>query len=207
MRNVVNHGNLISTILIVIHIKLFFHVHSQYVTIWDDKMNNPNGWIGFNDFDLAYASANCLGGVNVCARVRAKNGNSDIYKSTDITLYSALQLEFDVNVHALEGADRCQVWYSYDEGDYIWGWEKKNGAKHYSEMVSFSKPLSTNTLLWIYLEVKGNATDGSDRCYWDNLILRGILHTSSPTLQPSKYPTLNPTLYPSKYPTLYPSKY
>merc|ERR1712172_256434 len=51
-------------------------------------------------------------------------------------------------------------------------------------------------------------TDGSDRCYWSNAALNGVLITSSPTWSsndPTRSPSINPTMSPSIYPSATPT--
>eukprot|EP01084_Bolivina_argentea_P215931 366699_1 len=199
--------------LIAIYIKLFLFTHSEYVTIWNENMEttNPDGWSGFHNFDFGYSSSNCPNS-DKCAVVRANKGNSDIKKTTNISLYSALQLIFDLKAHSVEGNDACSVYYEYDRVSDSEGWilvyAQGIDNKYYNEIIDLPKPFLNNTNITIWLEIEGDAdgTSGdTDKCYWNNVVLKGILYTTSPTLYPSLNPSINPSLIPTLNPTLTPT--
>ncbi len=79
-----------------------------------------------------------------------------------------------------------------------------SGNRYKNEIIDFPQSYTAN-MLSIRLQNNGDRSRGEDRCYWDNLILRGI----SFTLKPSNVPTNNlviiPTRSPTNNPTLIPS--
>eukprot|EP01083_Nonionella_stella_P296142 1006139_1 len=88
-------------------------------------------------------------------------------------MYRAIQLQVDIS------GDWCAIYWRVDGG--------------------FPHPDSYTTI-GIDLTVKGDAI--TDRCFFDNAILRGIL---APTNQPTSL-TANPTNKPSNIPTLFPTQ-
>eukprot|EP01084_Bolivina_argentea_P173896 301230_1 len=170
-----------------------------YSLIWHDPMetNPTNNWSPVGDVEL-YSSINCPNGeFDDCFRMRSEGSNSYIDRSTNISAYSFIGLQFDLKVHSLEPPnDFCEIWYKYDDIDNIWYklWNQSTVGKY--QDVTVDLPLQKSSMLSIRLEV--NADDAqSDRCYWDNIMLFGDLNTfnptSSPTENPSEYPSYNPT--------------
>eukprot|EP01084_Bolivina_argentea_P033213 61462_1 len=195
-----------STIKITITTYILFILisHSQYVTIWDDNMNQNNGnWEGHSDHDFSFTSTECFN--NKCAVVRgATSGQAGwIAKSTDVTPYSSVQLQIDLNAVTLETneGDRCIIYYQFNDlGNDVWyktGNDYGNGRQQVT--VDFDRYGASN-ILRIALEIDADADN--DECYWDNAILSGILYpTAAPTAAPTPSPTSNPTTVPTKYPT------
>eukprot|EP01084_Bolivina_argentea_P046763 86115_1 len=174
--------------------------NGQYVTIWEDNMDtNNNLWTGYNQFDFGKSSSKCQ--LNTCARVSATNGNSWIQRTTNISLYHSIELQIDITGYELETGDTCQIFYNYDNNQWIklgdWG-----NNKYKNEIINFPQSYTAN-ILWIRLQINGDSTKGEDRCYWDNIILKGIPFT----LNPSNVPTNNPSVFPTQNPTQTPSNH
>ncbi len=71
-----HHGIMLRLVSAVIYSGLFQCALSQFVTIWSNNMNTQQGWVGHNDHDFGYDSANCPGATDsLCAVVRANNGS------------------------------------------------------------------------------------------------------------------------------------
>eukprot|EP01084_Bolivina_argentea_P078928 143240_1 len=176
-----------------------------WTQIWHDSMDSNSSWIGFNSFSFRHNSNNCpIITDTECAVVRAYNGDSGIEKMTNISQFKNYEfhLELDINGINLENNDYCQVWYQYDNNGWIQynnNWEL---GIYTNQMIDIPTSVSLNlpTILWIQLRVKGDSNSNSDKCYFDNVILRGELITTSPTISPT-YTTITPTKYPTKSPT------
>eukprot|EP01083_Nonionella_stella_P043823 118290_1 len=176
---------------------------SEYVEIWHDYMETNNGsWNTFGAVDFPYNSDSC--GTNSCARV---TDTGYIEKITNIALWTNIQLQADVGTWDLESNDFCAVWYQYDnEGWIVWAtWQgDEGGDSFYDNQILYAPASSSQNPTTFGLRmgpINGDSED--DRCYFDNVYLRGITHTPNPTistLNPSLFPTANPS-----YPTVYPS--
>eukprot|EP01084_Bolivina_argentea_P274133 467181_1 len=197
-----------------IHICILFlyqHTQSQYVNIWFDNMNtNNNGWIMNGDVSFPYSSLSCGNYRNVniegtCARTRV---DAYIQQSTNITSYNSIQLQVDVSNYDLDSGDYCYIWYQYDnEGWQVWDTYYGAGSTDYffdNQILDASPSVSGNPIIFdIRLGVSGSGDN--DYCYYDNVYLKGITKTDTPTALPTPSPTSNPTLTPTINPTQAPS--
>eukprot|EP01084_Bolivina_argentea_P196953 337599_1 len=169
----------------------------KYINIWDDNMDKNNGWTGHNTFNFACTSDQCI--TSPCTHVTANtNGPSYIQKITNITLYSSIQLQIDINAHNIQQTDSCQIWYNFDNSVYT---KHTDWIQGIYKNVTIIFPQSIANKIYIKLQMMGN----HGACYWDNAILKGIpidhpKHTASPidhpkhTLSPIDHPkhTLSP---------------
>eukprot|EP01083_Nonionella_stella_P176418 617180_1 len=195
--------------LLSIAIFLFSTIQGQYITMWYDDMNaaDSNGWTDTNDVTFGYTSGGCFN--DLCVKTSAIDSTtSGIDKFTDITHYSAIQLQFDLCVNALEDGDTCRVYYAYDQRVNkieLAAFDAVDGERHYFPTQILDLPLSAvSTDLWIFLETTPKdvfVDDSGDYCYWDNVYLKGVPITTTP----SKIPSYSPTRIPSKTPSTDPS--
>ena len=75
----------------------------QYVIIWSDLVASGNGWTGYNSFDFSGKSGKCPNAP--CTRMAVSNGDSWIENMTNISLYSHIRLQIDLNALDLEHGD------------------------------------------------------------------------------------------------------
>eukprot|EP01084_Bolivina_argentea_P219091 371668_1 len=161
--------------------------HDQYITIWNDTMDTNNGWIGYNHFQFSTISNKCIS--SPCSQVVVVDAydNSWIEKTTNILNYSNIELHIDINADDMEINDACQIWYNYDNNEWIkYGdWRQETFR---NEIIQFPD-CSTSSIMILRLKAHGDGQYERDRCYWDNAILRGIISTQIPSIYPTLYPT------------------
>eukprot|EP01083_Nonionella_stella_P034407 94176_1 len=212
-----------------IYIQLLCIINSQWTQIWYDSMDQNNGeWNthtpGESEVIFGHVSEN--NNCKNCTRIKAVRIENDencwIGRSTDISAYSSIKLQFDLALSGLEEEenDRCRVYYAYDETN------KQQIAEYDADGISLETheayhipnqtinvPLSPSSqTLWIYFETDPGVSGGADNCLVDNVYLYGIFKpTPSPTSSPFKpskattpFPSNSPTKDPSNSPTKYP---
>ena len=153
----------------------------------------------------------------MCARLNTKYGgtrNSFIQKTTNIAAYTDIELQMDLTPYRMvanEG-DYCRVSYQYDDDGWIVCNAYVQNATFLDESIAFPPSPSSNTLT-IKFEVQSGGESNAEKCFVDNVILRGIQKTAPPTNVPTRNPTKstidptqNPTLSPSSQPSLHPSE-
>eukprot|EP01083_Nonionella_stella_P065950 173248_1 len=211
----VQFGSLITSI---IYIGMLLHIHSQYTTIWSDDMNQNNGWTASSSSQVsfAYDSGGCF--TSLCTRTTFIDPPNPfdvyIYRSTSVAAYATLQLQVDVSCVNLEPGDTCRVSYGWSQSD-------KNDIKSWSDCPDLTRNKYPNQIIdlpdasnadhvWIWLgSHNAENSNTGDPCYWDNVVLRGILAptkdptgvTADPSSDPSSGPTNDPSSGPSSDPS------
>eukprot|EP01083_Nonionella_stella_P140186 429289_1 len=175
---------------------------------------------------VRYSKGGCS---SLCTRVRADRAVNEpdayIYRSTNVSAYTTLQLQVNGSCINLEPGDACRIYYGWSQSDKnaikSWGDFPNSNTYFYLNQAIDLPDASNADTVWIWLESHNNGTTGdpsADTCYWNNVVLRGILATQPPynepsasptqppSQSPSQYPTVNPSNTPSRYPTVNPSK-
>eukprot|EP01083_Nonionella_stella_P312307 1116519_1 len=223
-------GFALTLIANVIYILFVSQIRSQYTEIWFDNMYSGSGWTASSNSQVlfGYSSTGCFTGK--CLKTDGRYGvGAYAYRSTNVAAYSSLQLQFDVSTDDLESNEKCTVYYAYNSKSnkqYLDSVDPPDTDRHYYYNQAATLPsASSATTVWIWLESTTNGDTGSssDRCYWDNVSLRGVFTpaptpkptpkpttkqptTKQPTPNPTKRPTPNPTKRPTNKPTPMPTK-
>eukprot|EP01084_Bolivina_argentea_P152095 265363_1 len=191
---------------VIILFLLFTPIISQeYSLIWYDTMGSDTGdWTKIGDAQLGYDSSNCQ--TNLCAKlVDDLNDFTYIERETNVSQYTALQIQVYIKSQSLEQDEKCQIWYKYSNNTYETVYDRPPNSNFGPEtdgVYTRDIPASLLPLISISLEVKGEQdNDGNDRCYFDNVYLYGIPITNNPTVIPTLTPTLIPTTTPTVTPT------
>eukprot|EP01083_Nonionella_stella_P148322 469269_1 len=193
---------------------------NQYVEIWYDNMDTNDGsWNTFGAVDFPYDSNYCEHGNSSCARTTT---TGYIEKVTNIASWTNIQLQVHVSTWGLESNDFCAVWYQYDnEGGIVWAtWGQ---GIEYKNQILYAPASSSQTPTMFGLRMGTmNGDSDNDRCYFDNIYLRGIIaNTAAPTdstespsaaptrstttpTTPSEAPSFTPTQLPSAAPSAAP---
>eukprot|EP01084_Bolivina_argentea_P288122 494490_1 len=193
-------------------IYLLYFAQCQYTTIWNDNFDTNSGWTCGNGNFGSCSNSTCVSDweANVCfvpwsdtqpycenspcAQICAiGNGYKSrwLQKSTNIAAYSALELQFSVGIWNKEkNLAKCQIYYSYDTGAFQNQWERSGDGTAYNDQVQVLGSTEYATNVTIKLQVYGNSADCDTACYFDNVVLNGIVRTDAPTVMPT---TLNPT--------------
>merc|ERR1712113_714905 len=105
----------------------------------------------------------------------------------------------------------CRIYYKYNTNTWQNPWLQRGDDTFSDQVVSFGDTDSANTL-YIRLQIRTDQDGCLEACYWDNVVLEGILNpaptnlpTPSPTSNPTPAPTFNPTPVPTSNPTPAPS--
>eukprot|EP01083_Nonionella_stella_P083830 231847_1 len=181
-------------------------------TIWTEPFNsNDTVWYTVGPVAFTSPSIHCPNYPDLCVEVKWHSTPDNccwVGKWTNISMYSALQLQVDISGYDLESYqdNGCLIYWQFSGFDWIlYGTQYPDGV---SKDVIIDIPLNDSyTCIAIDLQILG---DGDDICYFDNAILRGILRTSNPTDVPTSRPTLStadpttnrPTDVPTSRPTL-----
>eukprot|EP01083_Nonionella_stella_P133599 406132_1 len=193
----------------IIYIQLFCHVKSQWEQIWFDDMEQKGTWTTNYYTYWGISNPGCFTGTCLATHT-GSGGWSSVYRSTSISGYSSLRLQFDLSA---DDKHKAEVYYSYTSSSskiLIQTFSAPNYKEYPSQIVNLPAPTSSTLWIWLYCD---NTDAGSYvECFWDNVYLQGIPGTVStdepttfPSKSPSKYPTKSPTEMPSKDPTVSPS--
>eukprot|EP01083_Nonionella_stella_P312305 1116514_1 len=209
-----------------IYILFVTQIRSQYTEIWFDNMESSSGWTSSDGslVTFGYDSSGCF--TSDCLKTEGEYGvDAYAYRSTNVAAYSSLQLQFDVSTDDMESGKTCTVYYAYNSQSnkqQIAAIDPPNEDRFYYEDKIVTLPSAssaTSVCIWLETTTNGDTTSSYDRCYWDNVYLRGIVSTVQPTPNPSnpthhptqppsnptKTPTNKPTPNPTPSPTLGPS--
>eukprot|EP01083_Nonionella_stella_P216326 777759_1 len=164
-------------------------------TIWTEPFNsNDTVWYTVGPVAFTSPSIHCPNYPDLCVEVKWHSTPDNccwVGKWTNISMYSALQLQVDISGYDLESYqdNGCLIYWQFSGFDWIlYGTQYHDGV---SKDVIIDIPLNDSyTCIAIDLQILG---DGDDICYFDNAILRGILRTSNPTDVPTSRPTLSTT--------------
>eukprot|EP01084_Bolivina_argentea_P243055 407540_1 len=236
----------IYTVTILLHA-----ASSQYTEIWTETFNDNSNWICGNggtwniqwtsSCHIPYSSGSGGCQTGTCGLMCAVSGNTDWWfqRTTTISSYSALYLQIGkIKTYNLNQGEQCQIWYSYDGANYINVLYNTGGSSYYDQPINLGSTGSASILrikLQIHVLDNININDCNKACYFDNIILSGILTTSptnnpttsptktptnnpsiqptfnpttnNPTIIPTNHPNISPTQSPSKFPTMFPTKF
>eukprot|EP01083_Nonionella_stella_P315175 1137618_1 len=202
--------------LSIICVQILWNVHSQWVDIWfDDGTDNAEWSYTSPSNEYIYFNYDYHNGCydNGCIVLWAENGKpQSLYRGgTNITLYSKLRLKYQMSTYKLEANDSCWLRYAYDNITDMHLIKSIVAATPYGVMhsytnqnVSFPSAVGKN-MMWISLETLDAGGGDEDVCYWDNILLQGVLTTPNPTSHPSTHPTIGPTAYPTHQPSVNPT--
>eukprot|EP01083_Nonionella_stella_P168853 571285_1 len=143
-----------------------------------------------------------------------------IKKTADVSLLALLRLEFGVGAETYQTEAKCEVWYKFDTssawvmtnttyGDHTKRTYYKPVVMYPHEMVFLDVPNGANTVTF---KLQSNTRQShptqyssTTSCYWDNVILRGKVRSTTPTsetLLPTKRPSSSPTKRPTESPNI-----
>eukprot|EP01083_Nonionella_stella_P011536 32733_1 len=192
-------GFALTLIANVIYILFVSQIRSQYTEIWFDNMYSGSGWTASSNSQVlfGYSSTGCFTGK--CLKTDGRYGvGAYAYRSTNVAAYSSLELQFDVSTDTLESGESCQVYYAYNSKSnkrQIKSIDPPDESRNfYFDQIATLPSAVSATTAWIWLQstTNGDTSSTHDRCYWDNVSLRGIVDLQ-PTPQPTPQSTKRPT--------------
>eukprot|EP01083_Nonionella_stella_P003154 8997_1 len=179
--------------------------------------NNADLWnVAFCDTSLPSFDPDCPNYPDACVKVQYTSANGNDCRARvnqRISMFAVLILQVDIAGVSLEGGDdndACQIrWRIFvdETNDDGRGWEYKDTeySKGVYKDVIVEIPLyEGEPYLNVRVDFRLNGDAANDRCFFDNVIFRGIV-TPSPTPSPTSMPTLSPTVQTSGPTTFTPS--
>eukprot|EP01083_Nonionella_stella_P165817 552669_1 len=169
-------------IFTIIYLQWISPINSQYLQIWYDSMLDCSNWNTYGTVYCGYISDGGGCEENPCVRMDSDDviGWSSLDRVTNIASYSSLRIEVSVSTYLMESSDVCKIYCQYD--DELWTdlatINPPNDGNLYRYLNSvYDLPSAVGkTNLIIYLR---NEAGADDRCYWDNVFLRGIPEISA----------------------------
>ena len=201
------------SLFITLTIFILYIAECQYTEIWNNPFtasSERNDWECSGTWNTEWSSAcyipfddspenGCLSGT--CGLLCSVSGSAIWYmdRTTTITSYSSLQLEIaKIQTYDAEDPDQCQVKYRYgDSGSFSTLWTSPNTGTvdTFNSLWNLGTTGSFSTVT-VRLYITADSSDCGDACYFDDVVLSGIL-TPSPTPSPTSFPTPAPTKQPT----------
>eukprot|EP01083_Nonionella_stella_P168852 571283_1 len=203
--------------------------HPWPVPIWDDTFTDS-----WDSWSVRYVYESCTWGTGFTSDDCPSQGNEPcalvithcygeqqvwIQKTADVSSVALLRLEFAVGAETFQTEAKCEVWYKFDTssawimtnttyGDHTQRTYYNQVIMYPHEMVFVAVPNGANTVTFkLQSNTRQSHPTGYSSvtsCYWDNVILRGKVRSTTPTsetLFPTKRPSASPTKRPSSSPT------
>eukprot|EP01083_Nonionella_stella_P222022 792631_1 len=153
--------------------------YSELETIWHSTFDYDDGsWaldpdVSADAIALPSVSSVCPHTPDHCLRVTVDNAfHTHAERTTVISAYKYIQFQVDISGRSLESNEFCEIWWSFDDGDWFTDDTEYITALYRDVIIDISLPTS-HTSLTISLEIDSGSSS-NDMCYFDDAILRGI---------------------------------